>query len=70
MVTPPQPEDLDPQNDEMMTVLINDEGAETTPTKYIYKFENEPLCKWCTIYTCAMVVLGGGLIVLVHFLWR
>ncbi len=77
MVTPPAasapPADLDPQNDEMMTVLINDEQSAVqaaTRQKYIYKFDNEPLCKWCAIYTCAMIMLGGGLIVLVYFLWR
>ena len=67
---------MDPQNDEMMTILINDEqhaaaaAAATAHQKYIYKFDGEPLCKWCGIYTALMVVLGGGLIVLVYFLWR
>jgi hypothetical protein len=73
-VTPPRPADMDPQNDEMMTILINDEqhaaAAATAHQKYIYKFDGEPLCKWCGIYTALMVVLGGGLIVLVYFLWR
>jgi hypothetical protein len=72
----------DPSGDEMMTVLIQDDKAGLTQQqakqykqsneKYVYKFvtENEPCCKWFLIYTCGMIVLGGGLITLVYFLWR
>ena len=72
----------DPSRDEMMTVLIQDDKTGLTQQqatqykqskdKYIYNFdsENEPCCKWFLIYTCGMIVLGGGLITLVYFLWR
>lgn len=68
----------------MMIVLIQDDKAglaqpakqfkqsKQSNEKYVYKFisDTEPCCKWFLMYTCGIIVLGGGLITLVYFLWR